>query len=130
MWITHKERQQVFFRSALVFPYLWPQACGGGWERGAFSGSRERLWGSIPGTYALQAVLALHRLHAAGADAVAELLQMLLYLTNFPRKKNGDGIPSQCSAAVRIITIYLLFYFFIAFCKHFWIEVKILKESK
>lgn len=58
-----------------------------------------------PGTYALQAVLALHRLHAAGADAVAELLQMLLYLTNFPRKKNDDKIPSPCSAAVWIVII-------------------------
>lgn len=55
------------------------------------------------GTYALQALLALHHLHAAGADAVAEPLQMLLYLTNFPRKKNGNKIPSQGLAAVWIL---------------------------
>lgn len=55
--------------------------------------------GPCAGTYALQAVLALHCLHAAGADAVAEPLQMFLYLTDFPRKKNDEKIPGQCSAA-------------------------------
>lgn len=47
------------------------------------------------GTYTVQAVLALCHLHAAGADAVAELLQMLLYLVDFPRKKNDGNVSSQ-----------------------------------
>lgn len=78
------------------------------WKQGEAVQQHPRA-GPCAGTYALQAVLALHRLHAAGADAVAEPLQMLLYLTDFPRKKNNDKIPSQCSAAVWIIIFSLCF---------------------
>lgn len=75
------------------------------------------------GTYALQAVLALHHLHAAGADAVAEALQMLLYLTNFPRKKNDNrACQSELGSSVDPDG-------FGAFCKPSWLEVKILKPQ-
>lgn len=58
---------------------------------GPWRGEREHPQGAGGGcgaasldTYTLQAVLALRHLHTAGADAVAEPLQVLLYLTNFP----------------------------------------------
>lgn len=47
-------------------------------------------------THQLQAVLALAGLHAAGADAVAEPLQLLLYLTDFPRKGDKSKCSGQC----------------------------------
>lgn len=66
------------------------------WERGAEPClDQGDAAAASAGTYTVQAVLTLRHLHAAGADAVAELLQMLLYLVDFPRKKNDGNVSSQ-----------------------------------
>lgn len=71
------------------------------------------------GTYALQAVLAPRHLHAAGADAVAEPLQMLLYLADFPGKKNDGKVNDQQQCGSLDFCVYVLVLFLYCFLQMF-----------